>query len=97
MSQAWKADEREFARQLQRGAGRVKHPPYTSMVSPTGRVGHITELGFDILSATPNTEPTWPPRASDGKRSWELTRSGRSIRWCRRQSSTGASRRCATR
>lgn len=53
MSNAWKTDEREFARQLQAGAGRVKHPPFTSMVTPTGRVGHITELGFDILVGNP--------------------------------------------
>lgn len=53
MSQAWKTDEREFARSLQKGAGAVKHPPYTSMVTPTGRVGHITELGFDILVGNP--------------------------------------------
>jgi len=53
LSQAWKVDERQFARQLQSGAGRVQHAPYTSMVSPTGRVGHITELGFDILVGNP--------------------------------------------
>lgn len=41
--------EREFAVRLQGAAGRVKNPALENIVTETGRVGQITDLGFDIL------------------------------------------------
>jgi hypothetical protein len=48
-NQRWKTSEREFATKLQKAAGRVTDPKLAPLVTITGRVGHLTELGFDIL------------------------------------------------
>lgn len=48
-SDAWKTSERAFAAQLQSAAGRVNSLLLEPLVTVTGRVGHLTELGFDIL------------------------------------------------
>lgn len=45
----WKTFEREAARLLQKAAGPVRDPQLKPLVTKTGRVGHIGELGFDIL------------------------------------------------
>lgn len=44
-----KTSEREMAVLLQTAAGKVTDPKLRPLVTVTGRVGHITELGFDIL------------------------------------------------
>ena len=46
---AWKDSERRTAAKLQKAAGRVEDPQLEAMVTDTGRVGHLTSLGFDIL------------------------------------------------
>src|SRR5215218_10192571 len=48
-SQRWKTSEREFATKLQKAAGKVTDPRIAPLVTVTGRVGHLTDLGFDIL------------------------------------------------
>ena len=45
----WKQAERRFAAALQDAAGRVDDPRLSPLVTSTGRVGHLTDLGFDIL------------------------------------------------
>lgn len=46
------AAERYFAVRLQRAAGRVTGV-YENLVTSTGRVGQLTDLGFDILVGNP--------------------------------------------
>lgn len=54
-SDAWRTAERAFAAQLQAAAGRVKSPLLEPLVTVTGRVGHLTELGFDVLVGNEQT------------------------------------------
>jgi hypothetical protein len=46
---AWKTAEQRIARKLQKAAGVVRDEVLRNLVTSTGRVGHLTELGFDIL------------------------------------------------
>lgn len=44
-----KASERDLAIKLQTAAGRVVNPLFAKLATSTGRVGHLVDLGFDIL------------------------------------------------
>lgn len=44
-----KTSERELAIKLQTAAGRVTNPIFAKLATATGRVGHLVDLGFDIL------------------------------------------------
>lgn len=44
-----KTSERELSIKLQTAAGRVINPLYAKLATVTGRVGHLVDLGFDIL------------------------------------------------
>lgn len=52
-NQRWKTAERKISTALQYAAGKVKDAVLKKLVTTTGRVGHITELGFDILVGNP--------------------------------------------
>jgi len=43
----WKRKEREALRALQATFGRVSDPSLTRLLTPTGRVGHLTRFGVD--------------------------------------------------
>lgn len=49
----WKVAERKIATALQKAAGKVRDKVLRQLVTSTGRVGHICELGFDILVGNP--------------------------------------------
>lgn len=49
-SKTWKHAEREFARTLQKAAGKVEDPALAALVTDTGRVGHLYQLQFDFLA-----------------------------------------------
>ena len=49
----WKIAERRIATALQKAAGRVRDPKLAPLCTSTGRVGHLTELGFDVLAGNP--------------------------------------------
>lgn len=52
-NQRWKGAERRVATELQIAAGVVRDKVFRNLVTTTGRVGHLTELGFDILVGNP--------------------------------------------
>lgn len=52
-NQRWKVAERRLATLLQKAAGKVRDPILRKLVTTTGRVGHLTELGFDVLVGNP--------------------------------------------
>src|SRR5258708_23646290 len=47
---AWKRDEREDARWLQRTYGPETDPVIRHLVTSTGRIGHLVALGYDSTS-----------------------------------------------
>jgi hypothetical protein len=52
-TQTWKIAERNLATTLQRAAGRVRDHICLNLVTSTGRVGHLVDLGFDVLVGNP--------------------------------------------